>query len=56
MRTRIRAVIAFFGIVVTVLLIAAPAFAQEAEPQYASKFDKEPSRGLAAFSPRRHFG
>ncbi len=47
MRTRIRAVIAVVGIVVTVLLIAAPAFAQEVEPNYASKFDKECAEKLA---------
>ena len=47
MRKRIRAVIAVCGIVVTVLLVAAPAFAQEAEPNYASKFDKECAEKLA---------
>ena len=47
MRKRIRAVIAVFGIVVVVLLIAAPAFAQESEPSYASKADKECAEKLA---------
>ena len=47
MRKRIRAVIAVFGIVVVVLLIAAPAFAQESEPNYASKADKECAEKLA---------
>jgi F-type H+-transporting ATPase subunit b len=46
-RKRIRAVIAVFGIVGLVLLIAAPAFAQEAEPQYKSKFEKECAEKLA---------
>jgi len=46
-RTRIRAVIAFFGIVFMVLLIAAPAFAQETEPSYATPFDKECAEKLA---------
>ncbi len=50
MRTRIRAVMAVFGIVVTVLLIAAPAFAQEAQPQYATPFDKECAEKLATGS------
>ena len=50
MRTRIRAVMAVFGIVVTVLLIAAPAFAQEAPPQYATPFDKECAEKLATGS------
>ena len=48
MRKRIRAVIAVFGIVVAVLLIAAPAFAQESsEPSFASKADKECYEKLA---------
>ena len=47
MRTRIRALIAIVGIVGVVLLIAAPAFAQEAQPNYASKFDKECAEKLA---------
>jgi len=46
-RTRIRALIAIVGIVGVVLLIAAPAFAQEAQPNYASKFDKECAEKLA---------
>ncbi len=50
MRTRIRAVIGVVGIVVTVLLIAAPAFAQEAQPQYATPFDKECAEKLATGS------
>jgi len=41
---------AVFGIVVTVLLIAAPAFAQEAQPQYATPFDKECAEKLATGS------
>jgi len=49
-RTRIRAVIGVVGIVVTVLLIAAPAFAQEAQPQYATPFDKECAEKLATGS------
>jgi F-type H+-transporting ATPase subunit b len=49
-RTRIRAVIALVGIVVAVLLIAAPAFAQEAQPQYATPFDKECAEKLATGS------
>jgi F-type H+-transporting ATPase subunit b len=44
---RIRATIAVLGIVGAVLLIAAPAFAQEAEPQYKSKFEKECAEKLA---------
>ena len=47
MRHRIRAVIAVAGIVGAVLLIAAPAFAQETTPNYASKFDKECAEKLA---------
>ncbi|HET9004460.1 MAG TPA: ATP synthase F0 subunit B, partial [Gemmatimonadaceae bacterium] len=42
MRTRIRALIAVFGIVATVLLVAAPAFAQESsEPKFADKAAEE---------------
>jgi len=41
-RTRIRALIAVFGIVATVLLVAAPAFAQESsEPNFADKAAEE---------------
>jgi len=46
-RKRIRAVIAVFGAVVMVLLIAAPAFAQESGAKYATKEDKECAEKLA---------
>jgi len=46
-RKRIRAVIAVIGIAGAVLVIAAPAFGQEATPTYASKFDKECAEKLA---------
>jgi F-type H+-transporting ATPase subunit b len=50
-RTRIRAFIAVVGIVGAVLLIAAPAFAQEAEPNFANKAAEECSKLLADGHP-----
>ena len=41
MRTRIRALIAVAGIAVAVLFVAAPAFAAESPPKYASEADQK---------------
>ncbi|HTL85989.1 MAG TPA: F0F1 ATP synthase subunit B [Acidimicrobiia bacterium] len=53
MRTRIRALIAVLGIVATVLVVAAPAFAQESggsEPKYANEASKACAEKLATGS------